>query len=50
MQNEEDMKTKRRRTKKIRGKLTKFKILYCNINHLKSKSDTLEKTIREEIQ
>ena len=39
---------KRKRHKKIRKHLTKFRMIYCNINHAKSKIDSLKRIIEEE--
>ena len=41
-------KTQKRRYKKIREKLTKFTVLYSNIRHLKTKTNSLERIVEEE--
>ena len=45
--NSSKQRVKRKRRNKIRQKFTAFRILYNNINHLKSKAEALEKVVEE---
>ena len=41
-------KKRKKRHKKIRKQMTNFKLIYCNINHIKSKLSSLERIVEEE--